>query len=601
MTEPFFFPARDGTPLFATWRGASTPASGAVPCWVICAPFAEEEKSAHRTLVELCETLRSQGASTLCFAYRGTGDSGGDFSESTLASWREDILAACEEAGRRSGSTPGLIGLRLGAGLAAQAAREAGASQLVLIEPVLVGRAFLMQLGARKKLRAMMTEEEGTSNAESARCAGTRTPSVESRAHTQFEDYDGWPLGEAMREELGALNLMKEAPSLPAESEVLVLQVGPRAEVAPPLLKWAEGLEAHNVPCEVRTRAVVMPPFWNRLDLVKSAPLCEAVSGFGFRVSGGGSQVASTLTATKSVRGNSEHAVAFQNERGENLVGVWHETQSAVRDPQSAILMLHGWTGYRTGPHQMLTRAARRFAAQGFPVLRFDFAGRGDSDGEAELATLATMTEDARAALRWLEREQGSARAIVLGLCSGCEVALATAALASENVEQLLLWSAPVFAAQQSEARRARKRKSHLREYARKLLRPTTWAKAISGKVDVRGVQRVLAEGGGQENKNVESGDPGHLPRGWRSEALGKFKRTRMPLFMVYGTADPTTQEALKWHRDLLAARELPASPEVHLVADANHSYYGLEWEEEVFDATEKWLAQNFSADLQSI
>jgi pimeloyl-ACP methyl ester carboxylesterase len=606
MTEPFFFPARDGAPLFATWRGASTPRTGAAPCWVICAPFGEEEKSAHRTLVELCEALRARGASTLCFAYRGTGDSGGEFSQSTLAAWREDILAACEEARRRSGSTPGLIGLRLGASLAAQVAREAGVSQLILIEPVLVGRSFLMQLGARKKLRAMMTDEEKTLNVESARCAGTRTSNAERQAQVPFEDYDGWPLGEAMREELGALNLMKEAPPLPAQSEVLVLQVGPRAEVASPLQKWAEEFAAKNSPGTVQTRAVVMPPFWNRLDLVKSAPLCEAVSGFEFRVSDCRVQVASTRTATKSVRVNSEHAVTFPNERGENLVGIWHEAQSAIGAPfgsnsQSAILMLHGWTGYRTGPHQMLTRAARRFAVRGFPVLRFDFAGRGDSDGEAELATLATMAEDARAALRWLEREQGRTRAIVIGLCSGCEVALVTAALESQNVEQLVLWSAPVFAAQQSEARLARKRKSHLKEYARKLLRPTTWAKAISGKVDVRGVQRVLAEGGGQENKNVESGDPGHLPRGWRGEALEKFKRTHMPLFMVYGTADPTTPEALKWHRDLLAARELPVAPEVHLVAGANHSYYGLDWEDEVFDATEKWLAQNSRADLQSI
>jgi pimeloyl-ACP methyl ester carboxylesterase len=260
--------------------------------------------------------------------------------------------------------------------------------------------------------------------------------------------------------------------------------------------------------------------------------------------------------------------------------------------------MLHGWTGYRTGPHQMLTRAARRLAAQGFPVLRFDFAGRGDSAGDAELATLATMTEDARAALRWLESnsksEQGSTRVIVLGLCSGCEVALATAALENEKIEKLVLWSAPVFAAQKTEERVARKRKSHLKDYARKLLRPATWAKVISGKVDVRGVQKVLDQGGGQENKNVESGDPGFLPRGWRSGVLEKFKQTSAPVFLVYGTSDPTTDEALKWHNDLLAARANPSagSPEVHLVPGANHSYYGLDWEAEVFDATQKWLLQ---------
>jgi exosortase A-associated hydrolase 2 len=579
MTEPFFFAAADGTPLFAVWRDASTPDSATTPCWVVCPPFAEEEKSAHRTLVELCEDLRARGESTLYLTYRGTGDSGGDFSQSTLVAWREDILAACVEAARRSGSTPGLIGLRMGASLAVEIAEEAKVEKLILLEPVLSGRSFLMQLGARKKLRAMMTEEEKTSDIQHP------TSNVEALPDNA-EDYDGWALGEKMREELKALDLMKSVPSLLADSEVLLMQVGPRSEIAPPLQKWVSEFQAKNTTANIEAQACVMPPFWNRLDLVASTPLLEVVADFKFL-----SQSTPTeKTAVAKTLSHNERAVTFQNKDGEKLIGVFHEPETGNRQPP--ILMLHGWTGYRTGPHQMLTRAARRLAAQGFPVLRFDFSGRGDSDGNAELATLATMTEDARAALRWLEQVQRSTRAIALGLCSGCEVALATAALENEKIEKLVLWSAPVFAAQKTEERVARKRKSHLKDYARKLLRPATWAKVISGKVDVRGVQKVLDQGGGQENKNVESGDPGFLPRGWRSGVLQKFRQTTAPVFLVYGTSDPTTDEALKWHGDLLATRADTAasSPEVHLVPGANHSYYGLDWEAEVFDATQKWL-----------
>lgn len=578
MTEPFFFSGRDNTPLFATWRAPSTP-SATASCWVVCPPFAEEEKSAHRTLVELCEHLSSRGESSLFFAYAGTGDSGGDFAEQTLSSWREDTLSAIKEVARRTKSTPGLIGLRTGATLAAQVAREAGVRKLILIEPVLSGRSFLMQLGARKKLRAMITEEEGTSN------LARPTSNVELKS--EIEDYDGWPLSTAMQDELRALDLLREVSIFASNTEVLVLQVGPRAEISPQLQKWTNALKTKNHECEIESRAVVMPPVWNRLDLVSSSPLCEAVASFEFEAS-------STRQAAKygsiDTSQTNERAVTFANDRGENLVAILHEPRSTIRNPQSTIVMLHGWTGYRPGPHQMLTRAARRFAAQGIAVFRFDFAGRGDSAGNAELATLATMTEDARAAVRWLKREQGSTHVSLLGLCSGCEVALATSAFEAENVENLLLWSAPVFAAQKSEERLARKRQGYLKEYARKLLRPATWAKVISGKADVRGVQKVLAQGGGQENKNVESGDPGQLPRGWRSGVLERWKKTGMPVFMVYGTSDPTTDEALKWHTELIAAREYSTTPDVHLVAGANHSYYGLEWEEEVFDVTQNWL-----------
>jgi pimeloyl-ACP methyl ester carboxylesterase len=587
MTESFFFSARDGTPLLATWRGTSAPSSDAAPCWVVCPPFAEEAKSAHRTLVEVCEALRSRGASTLCFSYRGTGDSGGAFCDASLSLWREDIVTACEEAQRRSGQRPALLGLRLGASLALQATRELNVADLVLIEPVMAGRTLLMQLGARRKLREVMTEEATeTANRESA-----STPQI-PLSNSPGHDYDGWPLGEKLREELHELNLLKMPPSLPDDSRVLLLQVGSKLEVAPPLQKWAADLENQNVSCQVETRAIVMPPFWNRLDLVKSTPLCEAVAAFEYRLAPHPVRAASTRIVTCSLPENAERVVSFQNGRDENLFGIWHDASSVIRNPQSTVLLLHGWTGTRSGPHQMLTRAARRFAAEGHSVFRFDFAGRGDSEGDAELATLATMTEDARAALRWIEGEQGSTHLTIVGLCSGCEIALATTALAPKNVKQLVLWSAPVFAAQQSDARRARKRRSHLRDYARKLLRPTTWAKAISGKVDVRGVQRVLAEGGGQEGKNIESGDAGQLPRGWRSGVLEKFRRTRLPMFMIYGTADPTTHEALDWHRELMATRKFPVSPEVHLVSGANHSYYGLEWEAEVIDVTARWLGR---------
>lgn len=345
-----------------------------------------------------------------------------------------------------------------------------------------------------------------------------------------------------------------------------------------------------------------------------------------------------------------EHAVTFCNADGQRLVGMWHEPQGATQR-DTVVIMLHGWSGYRTGPHQMLTRAARIFAAAGYGVLRFDFAGRGDSEGDAEAATLATMAEDTRAAIAWCRERSGThcsgaprngasrdgsgrlsdneqasgneqaavgwraaSRLVLLGLCSGCEVAFATATEA--GVSGLALWSAPVFAAVQSDERVARKRAHHLKQYARKLLRPATYAKLLTGRLDTASIGRAMAGGGGGESKNVEAQSEtrsegrseaqaeaqveaknaaGRLPAGWRAAALKRFEAFRAPLLLVYGTADPTTEEALSWyHAQSRAAPQ--TSLQTHLVAGANHSYYGLAWEREVVDVTLQWLSRG-SAD----
>jgi pimeloyl-ACP methyl ester carboxylesterase len=85
----------------------------------------------------------------------------------------------------------------------------------------------------------------------------------------------------------------------------------------------------------------------------------------------------------------------------------------------------------------------------------------------------------------------------------------------------------------------------------------------------------------------------GQLPRGWRDKILQRFKRTQMPVLMIYGTGDPTTEEALQWHRALLAQRENAMQPHVRLIDGANHSFYGLDWEAQVFSETDAWLGHS--------
>ena len=250
MLEPLFFPS-GAVRLFGVWR--AVPDAKCV--WILCPPFAEEEKSAHRTLTDIARALQARGEASLFLSYRGTGDSGGDFAAATLADWRADIRAAVSLAqARLPGAEAGLLGVRLGASLA-YLERES-AARLLLIEPVLSGRAMLGQLNMRQKMRGQMAG------------GGAALPAG---------DLDGWPLSEALRAEINALDL-RVAASYRGKAQVW--NVGPRDAVAPPLQSFADQIGA-------KTRAIVMPAFWNLLDYTTPAPLLEALNARSERVTSG--------------------------------------------------------------------------------------------------------------------------------------------------------------------------------------------------------------------------------------------------------------------------------------------------------------------------
>ncbi|MBI5442444.1 MAG: alpha/beta fold hydrolase [Deltaproteobacteria bacterium] len=90
--------------------------------------------------------------------------------------------------------------------------------------------------------------------------------------------------------------------------------------------------------------------------------------------------------------------------------------------------------------HRELVVFARRLAAEGCPVLRFDYRGCGESTGEFETFSLADWTADVRRAIDLLsERAQVQAVAL-LGLRFGAGLA-ASVAGQDPRVVALALWA----------------------------------------------------------------------------------------------------------------------------------------------------------------
>ena len=142
---PIHFGRPDRT-LFGIYHEATEPAPTAV---LLCPPFGQEAIRAHRLYRVLAERLARAGIAALRFDYYGTGDSLGDDLDGDLTGWQDDVLSAHRELVRRCQAKAVVwMGLRLGASLAALAARQAPAelARLVLCTPVVDGRAYLAQL-----------------------------------------------------------------------------------------------------------------------------------------------------------------------------------------------------------------------------------------------------------------------------------------------------------------------------------------------------------------------------------------------------------------------------------------------------------------------
>jgi dienelactone hydrolase len=277
----------------------------------------------------------------------------------------------------------------------------------------------------------------------------------------------------------------------------------------------------------------------------------------------------------------SSRHVWFENE-GERLCGVVTVPEGGRSDV--AVVVLHGWAGYRIGPHQMLTKTTRQLAESGFASLRFDFRGRGDSEGPPGEANLATMIADTEAAVDFVAQELDTDHVALLGICSGGEVAIG-AGVQRELIDAMALWSVPIVAAEPGRQRPKSRTWHHLKEYGRKLLRPETWRKIVTGNVRTDMVKKALVDGGAYETPedNVKLGIDWHE----------RFTTFPGPILFIYGGNDPATEKSIAHYRDLCAAGGVKS--DFHVVEGANHAFYSLAWEREVIAKTAEWLGERYA------
>jgi len=100
----------------------------------------------------------------------------------------------------------------------------------------------------------------------------------------------------------------------------------------------------------------------------------------------------------------------------------------------------HPFAEEKLWTHRVFVSYARRLAAAGFTVLRFDFLGTGDSDGAFADSNLETCRADVGAAIGEVKRLSESAPVNLLGLRFGASVA-ALVADDHPDLRSLVMWA----------------------------------------------------------------------------------------------------------------------------------------------------------------
>ncbi len=142
---PLFF-GDSASPLFGA---LSEPPAGAERRHgvLVCPPIGQEHVRSHWALRQLAAALARSGFHVLRFDWFGVGDSAGDLEAATLERWTSDARDAAQELKDATGVRKvSIVGLRLGAALAALAAPRIKPSVLVFWDPVVEGARHLAEL-----------------------------------------------------------------------------------------------------------------------------------------------------------------------------------------------------------------------------------------------------------------------------------------------------------------------------------------------------------------------------------------------------------------------------------------------------------------------
>ncbi len=267
---PFFLPVPDGQ-RFCIYH--APPADIGIHSAVLYAhPFGEEMNRSRRVASLQARALAAIGVAVLQIDLHGCGDSSGDFAEARWQNWIDDLMQAHEWLADQTKVAVNLWGLRLGALLMLDYARQATApvERLILWQPVTNGHAWLTQWLRLRLARQLFDTQAGGDQAGSTLALRA---TLASGASLEVAGYELAP------ELAASIDAAQAAALVPTGHAVDWFDIAANVDrpMTPANVKIIADWQQQGV--RVSAHQVVGQPFWSLPEIVSCPALVTATLG----------------------------------------------------------------------------------------------------------------------------------------------------------------------------------------------------------------------------------------------------------------------------------------------------------------------------------
>jgi uncharacterized protein len=293
-----------------------------------------------------------------------------------------------------------------------------------------------------------------------------------------------------------------------------------------------------------------------------------------------------------------EEGLAFDCS-GETLIGILHRPTIEAAD--SGVLIVVGGPQYRAGSHRQFTLLARALAVAGYPVLRFDYRGMGDSSGAQR--SFEEVSDDIGAAITaGQQRLPYLHRWLLWGLCDGASAALLYWHTTRDTRVRGLCLVNPWVRTQEGLA------STHVKHYyLQRALQRDFWQKVFRGRVArhaVRDLVRNLRLAGASKRAEREQSDNGSADsaRSFQSRMAQAWALFDGPILLLLSGDDLTAQEFVEHARrpEWRSAMSRPNLTRIDL-AGANHTFSSSNDRYRAETSTLDWLARCTTAVASAV
>lgn len=244
---------------------------------------------------------------------------------------------------------------------------------------------------------------------------------------------------------------------------------------------------------------------------------------------------------------------------------------SIIAKPETSrdcgVLIIVGGPQYRVGSHRQFILLSRQLAAAGFPAMRLDYRGMGDSAGAKR--SFEDVTTDIGAAIDTLLLACPALTRVVLwGLCDAASAALIYQQESRDSRVAGMVLLNPWVRSESSLAQ------AHIKHYyGQRLLEKEFWAKALRGELKVFQSLRDLVRSARQAR--LKPRVVKNAPRSFQEKMLDGLQHFQNPVLLVLSDHDLTAREFQEFAAadPLWSSLICAANVRQFRVTDADHTF----------------------------